>query len=330
MRFLPFQMLLLCLLQPNPSRCGEAGAGSRLEAILSALEEAKGFLEEQYEEINVDAVLGYRLLQVYLNATMGKWDLMPEAHPERERVARLEAKVSDLIEKARRASERKDPRYYKAFAPALTPGFWKVPRQWTPLNTSVAFALTDGSCLEMQESDVCLSAILGTLKASSEPCFVLEKCRIVETQTHCSDYSLSHQLFYFLFAEMQGCLDPVFLNTPYYKNVFCHLMMQYNLNAEKQAHLTSLGDLFTENILFCGMAGFSDFYKPAWLNLILSWQKPGRGCFWMYESLSPVPKPHVQNPRRFKRTEKILQDGCSSHNTAVAVAAIGAYLYYGS
>ncbi|KAJ7305699.1 hypothetical protein JRQ81_010065 [Phrynocephalus forsythii] len=250
--------------------------------------------------------------------------------PREERVAHLEAKVSDLIEKARHAVERNNPHYYKAFAPVLAPDFWKMPRQWQSLNTSVAFVPTSGACLELPESDVCLSAILGTLEDSVGSCLVTEKCRTLETQTHCSDYSLSHQLLYFLFAEMQGCLDPIFLNTGYYKNVFCQLMMQHNLQAERQSHLTSLGDLFTENIVFCGIAGFSEFYKPAWLDFILSWQKPGKGCFWMYESLTPAPKQPVQNPRRVKRTEKILQDGCSSHNTAVAVAAIGGYLYYSS
>lgn len=31
--------------------------------------------------------------------------------------------------------------------------------------------------------------------------------------------------------------------------------------------------------MFCGMAGFSDFYKLRWLEAILSWQKPNLGCF---------------------------------------------------
>lgn len=32
-------------------------------------------------------------------------------------------------------------------------------------------------------------------------------------------------------------------------------------------------------VMFCGMAGFSDFYKLRWLEAILSWQNPEIGCF---------------------------------------------------
>lgn len=32
-------------------------------------------------------------------------------------------------------------------------------------------------------------------------------------------------------------------------------------------------------VMFCGMAGFSDFYKLRWLEAILGWQNPQVGCF---------------------------------------------------
>lgn len=32
-------------------------------------------------------------------------------------------------------------------------------------------------------------------------------------------------------------------------------------------------------VMFCGLGGFSDFYKLRWLEAILSWQKPQEGCF---------------------------------------------------
>lgn len=32
-------------------------------------------------------------------------------------------------------------------------------------------------------------------------------------------------------------------------------------------------------VMFCGMGGFSDFYKLRWLEAILSWQKQREGCF---------------------------------------------------
>lgn len=32
-------------------------------------------------------------------------------------------------------------------------------------------------------------------------------------------------------------------------------------------------------VLLCGLSGFSDFYKAAWLQHILAWQDKGLGCF---------------------------------------------------
>lgn len=52
-----------------------------------------------------------------------------------------------------------------------------------------------------------------------------------------------------------------------------------------QGHRVGGGDRPTEQpwcvfaVMFCGMAGFSDFYKLRWLEAILSWQKPHLGCF---------------------------------------------------
>lgn len=42
-------------------------------------------------------------------------------------------------------------------------------------------------------------------------------------------------------------------------------------------------------VMFCGMAGFSDFYKLRWLEAILSWQNPQAGCFGRPGELSVCP-----------------------------------------
>ncbi|KAI4551401.1 hypothetical protein MJT46_017653 [Ovis ammon polii x Ovis aries] len=90
------------------------------------------------------------------------------------------------------------------------------------------------------------------------------------------------------------------------------------------------------------MSGFSDFYKLRWLQAILSWQKPQEGCFGEPaaedEELPKAIQYQQQFLRRVKRREKqfagltarplsVSPDGCSSHNTAMAVAALGGFLY---
>lgn len=39
------------------------------------------------------------------------------------------------------------------------------------------------------------------------------------------------------------------------------------------------GPLSLLPVMFCGISGFSDFYKLWWLEAILNWQKPEEGCF---------------------------------------------------
>lgn len=82
-------------------------------------------------------------------------------------------------------------------------------------------------------------------------------------------------------------------------------------------------------VMFCGMAGFSDFYKLHWLEAILNWQNPQVGCFGKPDTKGEPPEvPHRQGVlRRVRRREKLFEDGCSCHNTATAVAALGGFLY---
>uniref|UniRef100_A0A670JWJ2 Chromosome 16 open reading frame 89 n=1 Tax=Podarcis muralis TaxID=64176 RepID=A0A670JWJ2_PODMU len=313
MLFLRFQLLIF-LLNLNLSRCED-----KRNLIISALEKATLFLEEQYNELNIDGVLGYRLLQAYLNGTMEKW--APEA-PLFQVITMVSLAQYYCLQTKSLQNNNKllslplaTPSPFAAFHQALSPGFWKIPHQWAQNDPPVSFSPTNGSCLDLETSDYCLSILAG-----GTPCLVPDNCRSIMIKTHCSGYGLSHQLFYFLFAEMKGCSDPLFHNAQYYKSVFCHLMMQINVDAEKQALLGTVGDLFTENskwpycylpfnmfafclsVMFCGLAGFSDFYKPRWLDIILNWQKRERGCFWI-----PVSEDHHKEARRVKRTEKILE-----------------------
>ncbi|XP_067318453.1 UPF0764 protein C16orf89 homolog [Anolis sagrei] len=250
----------------------------------------------------------------------------------------LELENPDSHKKTCYLVRRTSCRWGKEWAQVLRLSFWKVPERFERLDYAVAFTPTNGSCLVLEEIDVCLSFLLGSWKDDWEPCLVPQKCSRLMTQTHCSDYSLSHQIFNFLFAEMKRCRNPLFLNARFYRNVLCRLMMQENLHPQKNALLNATGDLFTENIMFCGLAGFSNFYKPEWLDRILSWQLPEKGCFWMYGEwaryLGCIHKivesegtswGHLVQPF----AQRSISSGCSSHNTAVAVAAIGGFLYYG-
>ncbi|XP_026559906.1 UPF0764 protein C16orf89 homolog isoform X2 [Pseudonaja textilis] len=264
-------LLLICLVNLQPSSC----QADKRNAIISAMEKAVLFLGEYHDQINIDAVLGYSVLE--------------------------------------------------EFVPALKPGFWKVPQEWKKINESIPYSLTSGRCLDLKTSDFCISSLLGT-QDNSEVCWIPDNCTRLMVNTHCDGYLLSHQLFYFLFAKMKSCPNSLFQNAGYYENIFCDLMMQTNRNFEKKNIMDYFGDLFTENIMFCGLAGFSEFFQDSWLDRILNWQKQEKGCFWMFPS--PSDEGYVR--RRPKRSEKFIEGDCSAHNTAVAVGALGGFLLYGT
>ncbi|EHB03536.1 hypothetical protein GW7_19984 [Heterocephalus glaber] len=175
----------------------------------------------------------------------------------------------------------------------------------------------------------CQGAVLQN--TSSQPCGLSDFCRTLMTKPGCSGYYLSHQLLFFLWARMKGCTKGLFSQSQHYISIFCANMMDLNQRAEAIRYAYPIQDLFMENIMFCGIGGFSDFYKRRWLEAILSWQKPQEGCFGVPaagDEVRHADRLYQQHAlRRVKRREKQFTDGCSSHSTATAVAALGGFLY---
>ncbi|KYO32514.1 hypothetical protein Y1Q_0020440 [Alligator mississippiensis] len=295
------------------------------------MEKAAYFMENTYRDINLDAVVGFRILQAHLKGALEERASEHELLSQQARVESLVRKLSSLIEKAMHSLEQNDLEYFKEFEPILGPDFWILPHSWNQTDSTLAYPeFGDPDCFNEEISDSCFTYLLGTWKDNGKPCIVTNACRNIMTKFGCSDYSLSHQLFYFMFADMKRCSNHLFLRAQYYKNIFCASMMKINMEIESNGFKYFSQDLFMENIMFCGMSGFSDFYKPHWLEAILSWQRPEEGCFGKPSNDFAHSRGTDQNQllRRVKRREKMLADGCSSHNTAVAVGALGGFLYY--
>ncbi|XP_068765121.1 UPF0764 protein C16orf89 homolog isoform X5 [Struthio camelus] len=266
-------------------------------SILLALEKATVFMESQYQDINLDAVLGFHILQGYLEGILEKWSSEHQSLAQRAQVESLVRKLSSVIEKATHFLAQNDPKYFKEFEPILGPDFWVFPRLWNQTDSLLAYSAFGGTkCLTEEISDLCLTYLLGTGKESGKSCIVTSTCRNIMTKLGCSDYSLSHQLFYFMFADLKGCSDHLFLRAQYYKNIFCASMMKINLEIETNGFQFSSRDLFMENS--------KDFEHTS----------------------GGTDQKHLL--RRIKRREKLFADGCSSHNTAVAVGTLGGFLYY--
>ncbi|XP_059886984.1 UPF0764 protein C16orf89 homolog [Delphinus delphis] len=210
--------------------------------------------------------------------------------------------------------------------------FWKLPHIWTRTKASMVYSTFEQQdSFSEEHSDLCLVQLLGTGTNSSQPCRLSDFCKTLMTRPGCSGYCLSHQLLFFLSARMTECTKGLFRQSQHYMNLFCANMMDLNRRAEAIGYAYPTRDLFMENIMFCGISGFSKFYKLRWLEAILSWQKPQKGCFGKPaaedEELPKAIQYQQHLLRRVKRQEKQFTDGCSSHNTAMAVAALGGFIY---
>ncbi|XP_074052431.1 UPF0764 protein C16orf89 homolog [Macrotis lagotis] len=292
--------------------------------ILPALEKATSFMEKRYRELNLDGVLGFWVLEVQLKGVLEKWGQEPVLKPLSLRVDNIGKKLLPLITRATVYLKLSDSKYLKEFQETLQPEFWNLPHSWSLTNTSMIYSKFDNSDYFSEElSDSCMTLLLGTKEEGLQPCTVTDLCRELMTKTGSMGYALSHQLLYFLLAKMKGCSDGLFLQAKYYMDILCANMMALNLKTEEIGFPFLNQDIFMENIMFCGLSGYSDFYKPSWLQAILAWQRPKEGCFG-----TPYGEDQTQLLRRVKRREKGFADGCSSHKTAVAVAALGGFLYH--
>uniref|UniRef100_A0A2K5LQM5 Chromosome 16 open reading frame 89 n=1 Tax=Cercocebus atys TaxID=9531 RepID=A0A2K5LQM5_CERAT len=273
------------------------------DPILSALERATVFLEQRLPEINLDGMVGVRVLEEQLKSVQEKWAQEPLLQLLSLRVGTLGEKLEAAIQRSLLYLKLSDPKYLREFQLTLQPGFWKLPHAWIHTNASLVYPTFEPQdSFSEESSDACLVQLLGTGTDSSEPCGLSDLCWSLMTKPGCSGYCLSHQMLFFLWARMRGCTQGPFQQSQDYINLFCANMMDLNRRAEAIGYAYPTRDVFMENsmasilflapkaapvtklytdgpVMFCGMGGFSDFYKLRWLEAILSWQKQREGCF---------------------------------------------------
>ncbi|XP_055098385.1 UPF0764 protein C16orf89 homolog isoform X4 [Symphalangus syndactylus] len=267
------------------------------DLILSALERATVFLERRLPEINLDGMVGVRVLEEQLKSVQEKWAQEPLLQPLALRVGTLGEKLEAAIQRSLLYLKLSDPKYLREFQLTLQPGFWKLPHAWIHTDASLVYPTFEPQdSFSEERSDACLVQLLGTRMDSSEPCGLSDLCRSLMTKPGCSGYCLSHQLLFFLWARMRGCTQGPFQQSQDYINLFCANMMDLNRRAEAIGYAYPTRDIFMEN-------NAEDEELPKAIQF----------------------QQHFL--RRVKRREKQFSDGCSSHNTATAVAALGGFLY---
>ncbi|GAA54710.1 UPF0764 protein C16orf89 homolog [Clonorchis sinensis] len=85
-------------------------------------------------------------------------------------------------------------------------------------------------------------------------------------------------------------------------------------------------DLLLEQIFICGFRGFDTFIELPLLDIVKSWQDPS-GCFGGVDR-GMLTTRATTNSGRALLLEEQLADGCLTHLTSVATAALAVYLNY--
>ncbi|MEQ2273444.1 hypothetical protein XENORESO_004208, partial [Xenotaenia resolanae] len=293
-----------------------------IDDILGSLSRGVSFLERQHEHINLDGAVGFVMMQAELKEAVQTWphtDTVSWA--QRTAAVALLNRLDQSLEKAVTALKLNDPKYYREFEPLLTSTFWMIPQEWRSTDPSLVYPSTlTSECYDEQLSDKCLTLLLGTWKMNGTPCIVTKPCRDTMTHFGCPHYSLSHQLLYFMIGRMRGCNNLLKGDTrasrtnmteQNYQDIFCSNMMKANQDIIANGLTEQTVDIFIENIMICGLAGFSDFHKTDWLQHILRLQDDEVGCFgrdksFVSQVIGDELLEQLQPHRRVKRREKIL------------------------
>ncbi|GFY70228.1 UPF0764 protein C16orf89 homolog [Trichonephila inaurata madagascariensis] len=155
---------------------------------------------------------------------------------------------------------------------------------------------------------------------NSNPCYISAWCVEDKSKPRQRDYILTHQVLFWQLAEMWQCIRQV---PETIRDRLCSNVLRDAEMTERMSFPTPFADLFLEQIGLCGLWGYKDFNKPEFLRKVLEWQQPS-GCYTGSSYFRCLDVSTSEMPRRVKRTEKILSDGCLAHKTGVALLALTA------
>lgn len=335
-----------------------------LYETLASLKSALEFLYTEHKNINLDAVIGTRMVEGQLTVLLERIQSNPEnwvvdnnLFINLKELADLAGKISS---KAIPYIAALTPYYYQKIGTILQKTFWELDFPSNDFSGDVeVWPYKRGESLHENQSDDCLAEFFGTGKSSNVPCDVSDKCWKKMTKPLYNGYSLTHELFYLEIGEQHGCHAEMELKRLTHnqqpveklRETYCANILNEAALIAEQDFPEDRHDLFMEQAALCGMVGYRQFFSSDWLRKMLSWQNKAIGCYhgnpireweveyrkpdspgskkgmrkkWKLPSMPPTVVQHV----RHKREERILRDGCLSHRTAVAVAALGQYIRY--
>ncbi|XP_002741761.1 UPF0764 protein C16orf89 homolog [Saccoglossus kowalevskii] len=326
-----FVFICSCLIPTFPVALDESKIDvyTTLKAIYGLLD----FYRSEYRNMNLDGVFGLRVIEGLCSKLIeehnrGLYNHLPDNLFQELKKIQLEAKTTANM--ALPYIQEKDPSYFKQFTP-LIGSAWRVFHSHRIADITIQKVQINieinNEDLNEDQIDICMSKLIGT-DVDDPPCTITNKCWQMMMTPQQNMYILTHQVLYFSLAEQVYCTES--MNQMAAQNGRGDILqIQHELCSSmlKEVHkIILLGiplhlqDLFMEQLFICGSLGYIDFIKLNWLKRMLSWQF-SNGCFG--EKLSS----EVKKDRKLLRTKE-LKDGCESHMTSVAGAALIVYLRY--
>ncbi|XP_048465714.1 UPF0764 protein C16orf89 homolog [Rhincodon typus] len=228
---------------------------TRLNDVISGLQKATLFFENEYDHFTLDGVVGFRMLQAHLEDTLKGWSLSgPEAASQFKKVNDLIRRLDFTAAKAIEAVKVTDPVYFNGFQTVLQVDFWSFNPQWIKTDIKLVYPeVRNTECFGENISDRCMTQLLGTWYVLS---LNSTNVRRLEWKMNLKHYNTCIQL---KLCKVLTRLQKV--------NIFNDC-----LNAQLMMKCLTFA------VMLCGQAGFSEFFKAQWLDHILAWQQPA-GCF---------------------------------------------------
>ncbi|KAG5895893.1 hypothetical protein JTB14_000507 [Gonioctena quinquepunctata] len=304
-------------------KAASKGCSIGIDNVKVSLNHTIDFIGEKYEQFGFDGAFGLTVAEAQL---IKLFDIsMP---PTEGKYVGLLTKKTGEVHRKLVLQLPTHPSYMKIFGKKLLNS-----RKWSDMLkypfiegeiTKLGFYKnwTVGKVLQQKraiykgiKTDKCLRELL-ELSPTNGMCYISDICSEMMLDVNRIDtgYLLTHRLLYLQIQRLQGCKIPnTYLATPDYTKKFCSYIYKEAITNEFLGF--PYHDIFLEQVVLCGMEGYSEFLNGKWLSQILKWQNK-HGC---YESIAR---------NISKRTSTIIDYGCSDHSTGLGAAALALFYRY--
>ena len=326
-----FSLLVACIVVGGCAAPTKADGFKDVRDTLVALDGVISWAKAHHYLLIVDFLFSIRVAQGELE--------MLTARSVDMRVSDIDTRIQIIREKLDYLAEitfdnpaAANTEYYKKFLPMISQKYY-ISRQYStrkrfPFTPRHEAAPVYNATFSETQSDSCMVEILGSKDVTK--CQLSRSCFHQMTDDLSEDYQLTHQLLYFILAELHSCgkqLEKLARSNGTY---VAKLVEKYAMKTYKRLpSVLDSGsyDLFLEMVMIGQMLNYVEFYHPRITQLLLLWHD-STGC---YNEESQTPDTIKTQTNRIGRrlfAEEIVDESCSEHMTALALIVLSLTLQH--